>query len=116
MALPSVQKVRLDAMRAEAVATPPVQAVIKAPASAVVSMAPNVEKKITTEVPLDETAFSVAPPVKEVAAPIEESEVDFQERSKEYYHKWKTVAGMFEKAKSDLEEQKVIVKQLQEDI
>ena len=115
MALPSVQKVKLEAMRAKSAAAPePAVATKPTGPTAVVSMAPHAPAPVV-EAPIDEASFAVddaaaaAPvpaPVVQEPARVVEGDTDFQAQSKEFYHKWKTVAGMYEKAKSDLEEQK----------
>lgn len=112
MAFPQVQKVKLDRMKAE-VGTdvkPPVQ--LPGP-NAVASMTPG---PVATTVPagaesdMDESAFAVGHvpaedgAVSDTPAPRREEggRTNWEEESKENYHRWKTVAGMYEKAKDDL--------------
>lgn len=136
--LPSVQRVRLETLRAAEQPAPAIQS--RPAATAVASMSPGprlVPPATPPEAPIDESAFEVGtqsaqPGVGPSAAPAAapepvtpaptrelseddkrvEDEKRWKEASPELYHRYKTLAGVYERAKSDLAQLKTEMAEL----
>lgn len=137
--LPSVQRTKLDTFKAADAAGQPAPVQIKpSGATAVVSMTPGprASAPAAEAPPLDENEFAVEPVHAESGAPVsapvaedrrEETEEERYQKwgreNPELYHRYKTAAGMYEKAKSDLQgvksealQTKMALEKLQEEV
>lgn len=109
--LPSVQKAKLETMKATQTEVPVVTTIKPATPTAVVSLTPIPEVKPSGEVkPIDPNLYAVTPTTTETPTTVTptpnaevtpETSTDWQAEAKDLKQKWKSVSGMYERAKAD---------------